>query len=349
VGRARRGGPDARRAGGLPRPVIAGAGHDRPGLAAQDLGSLVEPADAGASARPLGEPAGGLHLRPHRAGGEVHPAQLGRRGVPDRARGGRAPAGLDLGDIGEHQQEVGSDLLGEQRGGQILVDHGLDAGEARRREDDRDPAAPGADDEHACVEQEPDRLDLDDPGRLRRCHDAADVQPVRPHRPAALRGEPLADLRLVHRADRLRRHGEARVGGVDDRLREQRCDAAPNGELVQERLVEEIADHPLRLGAEDVQRIRPHVLVRLGLERQEPDLRPVAVRDDEAVRVVERRDRLRRGADVDLLVGGLRRLTAAQEGVPAECDDRERGHRSPQARRMYAYSTASSVQSRFSA
>ena len=110
----------------------------------------------------------------------------------------------------------------------------------------------------------------------------------------------------------------------------------PTGSSFRKRLVEEIADHPLGLGPEHIERVRPHVRVGLGLEGEEAHLRAVAVRDDEAMRGVERRDCLRRVADVGLLMRGLGRLAAAQQGVAAESDDRERPHRSPQARRMYA-------------
>jgi len=327
---------DARRAGGLPRAVVAGLRSDRPGVAAQDRGGLVEAADARPPSRPLHEPACRLDLGPHRPGGEVHPAQLRRRGAADRARLRRAPPGLHLGHIREHEQEVGTDLLGEQRRGQVLVDHGLDPREARRREHDRDPAAACTDDQHPGVEQEPDRLDLDDPGRLRRRHDAADMRPVGPHRPAALGGQPHALLGLIDRADRLRRHRECGVRRVDHGLREQRRDSASRRELVQERLIEEITDHALRLRAEDVERVGLHVVIGLRLERQEADLWSVAMGDDEAVRFMQRGDRPRRGPDVGLLVGCLRRLAPAQKRVPAERDDGQGSHRSPQARRMYA-------------
>ena len=58
-----------------------------------------------------------------------------------RARFG-AETGLDVGHVGEDQQGVGTELPGQQRGGQVLVDDRLDAVEAAvRPAAHRDPAA----------------------------------------------------------------------------------------------------------------------------------------------------------------------------------------------------------------
>ncbi len=83
------------------------------------------------------------------------------------------------------------------------------------------------------------------------------------------------------------------------------------GSRLPELLLDDVADHALRLGAEDVERVGLDVLVGRSLERQEPDLRPVAVRHDE---LVVRRDpgqRLRRDPDVGPLVLGGHRLALA--------------------------------------
>jgi hypothetical protein len=53
--------------------------------------------------------------------------------------------------------------------------------------------------------------------------------------------------------------------------------------LVSELLLDDVADHPFRLCAEHVQRIGVDRRVCGSLKREQPDLRPVAVRDDELV------------------------------------------------------------------
>ena len=55
------------------------------------------------------------------------------------------------------------------------------------------------------------------------------------------------------------------------------------GQLTVERLGEQIADHPLCLGAEHVERVRRYVLVGLCLECEKPDLGAVTVRDYQLV------------------------------------------------------------------
>ena len=63
-----------------------GHAHARAALAAQDGGGVRQRADRGEPAGRLGEPAGGLDLRPHRAGGERQRAQLVGVGVARSAR-----------------------------------------------------------------------------------------------------------------------------------------------------------------------------------------------------------------------------------------------------------------------
>ena len=93
------------------------------------------------------------------------------------------------------------------------------------------------------------------------------------------------------------------------------------GQLVAELLLDDVADHPVRLGAEDVERIDGHVRVRGALEGEETDLRAVPVRDDELVLERERRESLAGRPCVRPLVLRRERLTAAQERIATECDD----------------------------
>ena len=155
----------------------------------------------------------------------------------------------------------------------------------------------------------------------------------------------------VHRSDRLRRAEERRIGRGHGDLRQHR-DHRPAGQLVSQSLHEQVADHALALGAQDVERIRRDGLVGVGLEREEPDLRPVAVRDDELVVAGEGGEGGGRLEDVAPLGLRLRRLATPQQGVAAQCDDNSRdddpraAHRSTPPR-VSIISTASSVGRRF--
>jgi hypothetical protein len=64
-------------------------------------------------------------------------------------------------------------------------------------------------------------------------------------------------------------------------------------------LLDQVADYALGARIEHIERVRLGPAVRVGLERQQADLRPVAVDDHDAVLCCQRRDRL--GCDLDVL------------------------------------------------
>jgi hypothetical protein len=84
---------------------------------------------------------------------------------------GRPPAGVDGVDVGHDRQDVGTELGGQHRAGEVLVDHGLDADEppARRHRfvdvHDGDATAARADHHAVALEHPPDGLDAEDPPR----------------------------------------------------------------------------------------------------------------------------------------------------------------------------------------
>ena len=86
--------------------------------------------------------------------------------------------------------------------------------------------------------------------------------------------------------------------GVDLDHREDRGEGNLRREQVAELLLDEVADHALGLGAQDVERVRVDVLVGRRLEREQADLRAVPVRQDELMLGGEWRERLGRGPDV---------------------------------------------------
>ena len=99
--------------------------------------------------------------------------------------------------------------------------------------------------------------------RGRRGHDAPEAAAIRRHGYAE-RAEPLRAGRVEHGADRLRRRTEGRVAGVDLDLREERRHLAPLGHI-RELLLEQVAEEPLALCADEVEGVR--ALPRLRLAR----------------------------------------------------------------------------------
>src|SRR4051794_29146126 len=120
-----------------PRPGPARGGEE--GVPAEDRADVVpadgvedvlERGDDGAAAAPLDEAERGLDLRAHAAAGELarrrELAQLG--GVHAVQRPGRRGAEADhhVRDVGGEDEGVRSELAGQQRRGQVLVDDRLD-------------------------------------------------------------------------------------------------------------------------------------------------------------------------------------------------------------------------------
>ena len=111
----------------------------------------------------------------------------------------------------------------------------------------------------------------------------------------------------------LRRTFEGGVVGVDDDLCQERGDLAIR-ELVAESLLEEVADHPLALRTEHVERGR-------GLQGEQADLGPVAVGDDQLVVAVQLSEAAGGVRDVTPLHVGVSGLAAPQQRVAAERGD----------------------------
>ena len=150
--------------------------------------------------------------------------------------------------------------------------------------------------------------------------------------PSGLNAQPysLAELAglglVVAGADELRRVVERGVVGVDLDHRQDRRERHLERQEVAELLLDEVADHPLGLGGEDVERIGLDLRgVRGALEREQSDLRAVAVREHEAVALRDRRQRLGGDADVRALGGGGHRLAAPEQRVAAQGHEHEAG------------------------
>jgi hypothetical protein len=129
-------------------------------------------------------------------------------------------------------------------------------------------------------------------------------------------------LLVVERPDRLRRVFEGGIAPVDLDHRQQRGERPLERHQIAQLLLDHVADHAFGFRTEDVEGISFHLGVGGALQRQQADLRAVAVADDQLVLARHRRERLSRDADVAALVFGAHRLAAFQQCVAAKgCDD----------------------------
>jgi hypothetical protein len=140
---------------------------------------------------------------------------------------------------------------------------------------------------------------------------------VGPDLPSPEAGKPPALLLGEHRAHELGRGAEGRVVGGHHGLADQ-ADHLPAGEGVLERLQQEVADHPLGLGPQHVERVGTRqVGVERALDGQHPDLGTVAVGDDQVVVVGQGCEGVHGHADVLLLGLGQGDLAPLEQGVAA--------------------------------
>src|SRR5579872_272627 len=274
----------------------------------------------------------GLDLRRHAAGGEVDAlfevlARLGGCEAGDEALVGLAEVEGDLLDGGRDEEEVGVELVGEERRGEVLVDDGGDAFEgALGVAHDRDPPAPGRDHDGAGLDEAPDGRHLDDPHRPWR-GDHAPPSPVGVVDDVPALGPAPLGHRLIHeRADRLARVLEGRVVGSHLGLADDGGGVAVHaeaGELVREVLLEGVADGALGVRPADVERHLVQLVGgELGPPQDETDLGTVAMGDDDVPAVLDHADdvaaRLLGG---DVLVADRLVLGVFDERVPADGDD----------------------------
>ena len=118
---------------------------------------------------------------------------------------------------------------------------------------------------------------------FRRWHHPAPVLPVLLEHPAFLGRDGVRLLFVVDGPDELGGVGERRIRRVDLHHGQHGGERLLEGQEIAQFLLDHVADHALGLGAEDVERVCFHLLVGGRLEGQQPDLRPVAVRDDQLV------------------------------------------------------------------
>ena len=118
----------------------------------------------------------------------------------------------------------------------------------------------------------------------RRGHHAAPVVAIGLDRPALVGCQGLGGGLVVDRSNELGRVAEGRVVGVHLDHGQDGGQRHLEGQHIAQLLLQQVADHALRLGAQDVQWIGLDVRIGRRLQRQQPDLRAVAVRHDQLMR-----------------------------------------------------------------
>ena len=185
-------------------------------------------------------------------------------------------------------------------------------------------AAARADDDRALLEQPLDRAVLEDPGRRRGGDDATPALTVEPELPAVLCLQ-LSRVRLVvARPYELRWVVEGWVVGIDLDHGQDRRERNLERQQVAELLLDEVADHSLRLGGEDVQRIGLDLRVRWPpCSASSPTCGPLPWESTSRWRSRHGRERL--GGDPDVRALGARRhgLTAPEQSVAAQRHEHE--------------------------
>ena len=279
----------------------------------------------------------GLHLGAHAAARELAGggvlAQLGDGDAAQGPGGRRAEVHHDVGDVGGDDQGVGVELAGEDRGGEVLVDDGLDAaqrGAVLAVVGDRDAAAAGADDDEAGPGQRVDRGGVDDGLRLGRGDHAAPALLAAVLPDLAERDEPLRLLARQEPADRLggsRKPGSSASTRVRVTRPAVRCGRPRAVSAASSSSVSVKRDGGLGLGDAPVQRHRRHdVRGELVLDQQVAHLRSVAVgQDDLDTGGDDVGDVPGRLADGVPLGGGRRRTVRPGHGVAAQGDHHTTG------------------------
>ena len=253
---------------------------------------------------------------------------------PERPLVGAAVSAVNELDVGHDDQPFGLQVGRQQRGRQVLVDHGRDAveravGSGRHR----NPSSSSGYHGDAVVDQRRDSSCLDDLDGFGRRNYASPPAAVGllDQRPAArLQAEHLR--RRDHLADGLRRLRERRIRFVDERLGDQcRHDGRHVGgmEAVRQRLLQHVSHAPLGVRDADVEgqrRKMPVIVSELAAQEVVADLRAVPVRDHDAPLAARDQRRQQSGRLGGAREVGLDGVVALRmlKGVPAESDNDDR-------------------------
>ena len=237
-----------------------------------------------------------------------------------------------------NDQQVAVQLLREQGGGQVFVDHRLNAFEfAVFVVHGRNTAAACTDHDGALFQQPFNRTDFEDAFGFWAGHHTAEFVAIRCNAPAFFSGQALGFRFAVDRANRLGRVLESRVFGVNFNLGQQGGERCVRWQQVAQLLLDHVTDHAFGFSAQHVQRVRADGGVGCGLQGQKADLGAVTVGHDQFVARSDASDLGGGGADVFALIFSGHGLAATQKGVTAQCNDdthrsflkRGEGHKQP--------------------
>lgn len=174
-----------------------------------------------------------------------------------------------------------------------------------------------------------DGVGLQDPFRYRGGHHAAPAAGVPGDVPTPLARQGPSRLPGVGLPHEFRGSCEGRIVGPYEGVGDERGDPA-TGQGVVEGAGQQGADHPLGLGAEQVQRIGgAEGGVGRAFHGEQADLGAVAVSEDDLVLVSQSSQGGGHPVDVRLLDGGVGALAAVEQGVAAEGDDDTHGFSPP--------------------
>ena len=231
-----------------------------------------------------------------------------------------APIQVDGIGIGQDQQGIGLDLLGQVGGRHVLVDDGFDTGQALAIPGHRNATTTGTDDEVTLGDQGFDGVAFDDALGQRGRHHAAEELAVCLDHPVLLGSQGAGFRFFVDGADELGRIGKRRILGIDLHLGQQRGDVAARHQVLQ-LLDQHVADHALGLGTQHIQGIGRDLGVGAVLQGQQADLRAVAVHQHHVVLLGDQGDGLGGGGDVLALDVSFERLSTTEQSIATQGDD----------------------------
>ena len=166
---------------------------------------------------------------------------------------GRSPIRVDAVDVRGHDVEIGVDLARQQLAREVFVDDSLDADEVPfgvRIVHRGHASSSGADHHDVLLDQPLDRPDLEDAFGLRGGNHPTPSVAILFDDPPLLGRQGVGLCLVVDRAHELRRVFECGIRWVDLDHREDRGERDLHGQEIPQFLLEDVADHPLRLRAE---------------------------------------------------------------------------------------------------
>jgi hypothetical protein len=187
------------------------------------VGDQHEFATSGQESRGCGDL--GLHAARGELAGREVVQSLGHSQLVHRSLLRGAEVEKDLGDAGDQHKRRGTERAREYRGGEILVDDAVDGQQLIAPANHRDTAPTCCHRDDTGGSKTPNDRCLDDLARARRGHHPTPAAAgVLCHHPTPLLGERCRLFAVEERPSGLGRPTKCRIVGVDDDMRDHRCD-----------------------------------------------------------------------------------------------------------------------------